>query len=243
MAVGEDEVELAVVVVVEEFEPPAAEEPGGLGDFVRARDIAKGFVFLVAVEREALLVDVGDEEVLVAAAEEIGGIDAHAGSGLAFLAEGNFGGERDLFELAVAAVGVEEILHRVVGDEEVHEAVVVDVGGDHAKAFAERAGNARALLRRCERAIAVIVIEEAGGGLKEARNAVVLLAELVVAAGVALAGAVVDETADEEIELAVVIVVEPDCAGGETRRLETGLFGDVGESAVAVVAIENAVAV
>ena len=36
-----------------------------------------------------------------------------------------------------SAIHEQEILHGVVGDEQVHAAVVVDVGGDHAEPFAE----------------------------------------------------------------------------------------------------------
>ena len=51
------------------------------------------------------------------------------------------------------------------------------------------------------------------------------------------------ELADEQIEPAVVVVIEPDRAGGPSRRGHAGFFGHVGKSAVAVVVIENASAV
>src|SRR3954468_24715422 len=56
-------------------------------------------------------------------------------------------------------------------------------------------------------------------------------------------GSVIDEAAEEEIELAIVIVIEPYGAGGPTRGEEAGLAGDVGEGAVAVIAVEDAIAV
>ena len=50
--------------------------------------------------------------------------------------------------------------------------------------------------------------------LEDARNAVKLAAEFVVAAGEVARRAVVDEAADEQIEPAVVVEIEPDGAGG-----------------------------
>jgi len=53
----------------------------------------------------------------------------------------------------------------------------------------------------------------------------------------------IDETADEEIEAAVVVVVEPDGAGSPPGSGDASTFSDVGKGAVAIVAIENATAV
>src|SRR5262249_2262820 len=48
-----------------------------------------------------------------------------------------------------------------------------------------------------------------------------------------------DEAGDEEIELRVVVVIEPHGAGGPTRRRDARFLCYVSERAVAVVAIEN----
>ena len=82
MAVGEKQIDVAVVVVVEELQPPAAQQPGRLRDAVGVRDVGERFAAVVPVEREHLLIDVGDEEILVAVAVEVRGVDAHARSRL-----------------------------------------------------------------------------------------------------------------------------------------------------------------
>ena len=69
-----------------------------------------------------------------------------------------------------------------------------------------------------ERAVAVVVKEGAGRGLEDARNAVEALAELVVAAENVVLQRELDEAAQEQIESAVVVVVEPDGAGRPVRR-------------------------
>ena len=83
MAVGEEQIDGAVVVVIEELQPPAAQQARRLRDAVDVRDVAEGLVLVVLVEREHLLIDVGDEQILLAVAVEVGGIDAHAGARLA----------------------------------------------------------------------------------------------------------------------------------------------------------------
>src|SRR6202044_1504608 len=85
--------------------------------------------------------------------------------------------------------------------------------------------------------------EPVGQRLKDIRLAVVALAGLATAAEDIFLFAEIGETADEEIEAAVVVVVEPHGAGGPSRRTHTCLGGDVGEGAVAVVPIENAVGI
>src|SRR5262249_45434017 len=94
-----------------------------------------------------------------------------------------------------------------------------------------------------ERSVAVVVIEKAGGRLEKSRDAVIMLAEAVIAAGPVLGWRVVHKAADKQIELAVVVVIEPDRASREPRCLQASTFRDVGKRAVAIVAIQNAVPV
>src|ERR1700756_1015530 len=75
------------------------------------------------------------------------------------------------------------------------------------------------------------------------RNAVAALGIFAGMAVFALGFVEVDEAADEEVEAAIVVVVEPDRARGPSGSGHAGLFGYVGEGAVAIVAIEDAFAV
>ncbi len=52
----------------------------------------------------------------------------------------------------------------------------------------------------------------------------------------------VDVAGDEEVEAAIAVVVAPGGAGGPGADGDAGLFGDVGEGAVVVVAIEAVLA-
>ncbi len=207
MSVGEDEIGIAVVVVVEELQPPAAQEARSLADL--AGLVQEGEVFLVLVEAEEFLIDVGDEQVLPAVAVVVGGVNAHPRARRARVAEGHARGQADLLEPAAATVHEEEVGHRVVGDEEIEQPVVVHVGRDRGERLAERLRDAGLLAHVRERPVAVVVEEVAGPRLEDARDAVVASAHAVVAAEDRAVATVLDEAGDEEIELAVAVVVEP----------------------------------
>ena len=86
-------------------------------------------------------------------------------------------------------------------------------------------------------------IQQARRRLEDARDAVEALAQLVVAAEHVARQRELDEAAEEQIEPAVVVVVEPDRARRPAGRGDARLLGDVGERAVAVVVVQRAAAV
>src|ERR1700675_31710 len=98
-------------------------------------DVREGFVVVVFIERKHFLIDVGDKQILPAVSVDVGGIDAHAAARLPVFTEANFGGESHLLPTRFAggvgtAIDEQEILHGVVGDEQVHAAIVINVGGN-----------------------------------------------------------------------------------------------------------------
>src|SRR5712692_2738127 len=136
MAVGQQKVDAAVIIIVEIFQPPAAEQTRNLRDAMRVGQIGECLVMIVAIEREHLLVDVGHEEVLPTIAIQVRGIDAHPRSSLPALAEPNARLKSDLFPLdaalAIFAPIYEKIvLDSIVADEKVHATIVIDVRGDY----------------------------------------------------------------------------------------------------------------
>jgi hypothetical protein len=87
------------------------------------------------------------------------------------------------------------------------------------------------------------VVKKAGSGTKDAGNAVVLLADLVIAALELVLAGVVHKAADEQIEFSIVVVVEPDGAGGPSGSGEAGFLRDVGEGPVMIVFVQRALAI
>ena len=104
-----------------------------------------------------------------------------------------------------------------VGDEQVHEAIVVDVGRNYAQTLAKRRRNGSALADFFERAITIVVEKKTGTRAEHTRHAVVISADFIVATLQLFYAGVVDKVANEKIEFAIIVVVEPDSASRPTR--------------------------
>src|SRR5204863_1377916 len=92
-------------------------------------------------------------------------------------------------------------------------------------------------------AVAVVVEQPAWGGIVNARNAVIAIARLAVAAKLVLGLVKVNEAANKEVQPAVVVMVKPNGARCPAGRRQAGLLSDICEGAVPVVVIENAAAI
>src|SRR6266545_1734455 len=84
----------------------------------------------------------------------------------------NFGGEPNFFELPLAAIRKEEVLHGVVGHEQIHLPVAIDVRRDDAETLAEGATDVGTGTHFREGAVSVVVIEQARCRLEHPRDAV-----------------------------------------------------------------------
>ena len=88
--VGEEQIDVAVVVVVEELQAPSRQQPRGLSNGIRVRDVCEPLVPVVLVQREHLLVHVGDEKVLEPVLIEVRGVNTHSRTRLPVRAEAHF---------------------------------------------------------------------------------------------------------------------------------------------------------
>ena len=79
---------------------------------------------------------IGHDQTETPVAAEVGEGGPHAGFGFSIGSHRNAGGACDVGERPVGVVAKEEIGHRVVGDEDVRPAVVIDVRNRDAKAVA-----------------------------------------------------------------------------------------------------------
>src|SRR5260370_38514038 len=208
---------------------------------MRGRGIRKRLILVIGIEREHLLVDIGDEQGLPAVPVDVGGVHAHGRAGLSVFAEPDLGGQRDLLPLVLPAVYKQEVLHGVVGDEQVHQAIIVNVRRHYAKALAQGTLDIGAARDVAESSISVVVKQEAVGGFEDAGDAVIVPAQLVVPAG-KLAG-VIHKAADKQIQASVVVVIKPVVARGPSGHRQAGFVRYVGERSVAIVLIQNAAAV
>ena len=247
VAVDEEEVEPAVVVVVEEGVAPAEEGDGGFGGFGLVGDVGEVAVAVVAVDGFVVVGEGGVEEVDAAGVGEVSGGDSHGGGLAATAVKGVSGGVAGVFEGSVALVEVEVVGGGVVAYEEVGAAVVIDVDEERGEAVVGGfVGDTGFEADVFEGAVAFVAEEvvgfslEAMGAAHDADSAEG--AEAVGGIGCALGGGVgevvVDVAGDEEVELAVAAVVSPGGSGGPVAKLDSGLLGNVGEGSVMVVVVE-----
>ena len=163
MAVGDQNVGVAVVVGVEEGRAPAEgvgvdAETGGVGD------VGEGAVPVGVVKGGGVVGEVGFEEVEAAVTVDVGGGGAHAGLLAAVLVEGDAGVGADVGEGAVVVVAVEDGGGGVAGDVEVGPAVVVVIqGGDGEAVVAGGFLDAGGFGDVFKVAVAEVVEEEVGG--------------------------------------------------------------------------------
>ena len=106
------------------------------------RLIVESLVVIILVERKNLLINVSDEKIHPSVLVEVRGIHSHAGARMALGAVTHTRREPGFLKAAIAAIHEEKIRYGIVGDEEIHAAVIVDVGRDHAPGFAKRRGDA-----------------------------------------------------------------------------------------------------
>src|SRR5262249_46964345 len=124
--------------------------------------------------------------------------------------ERDAGRNSHFLEGAVSAIHEEEVLHRVVGDEDVGPSVAVVIETDYAEAVALLRADSRGAADIGESSIPVVV--------KERRRLAVIFAGVAIGAVALLRadevvfGCEVDVVGDDEIEAAVVIVIEPGAA-------------------------------
>src|SRR6185369_2968772 len=125
----------------------------------------------------------------------------------------------------------------VVRDEEIHPAVVIVIKQRDAQSFACGIVETGARGDVFKTAVAAIVIERGALAFVRLRRAVRLVFAVERAEEICLRRPV-DVVADEEIELAVVVIVEPGGARGKTWIADAGGFGYVEKLAAAEVVEE-----
>ena len=163
VAVYDEEIAPAVVVEIEEAGAETAVENVGLAEAGSDGAVSERAVAVVGVEAIEFEIEMADVEIHAAVVAEIGGVGAHAGFGAAIFAEAGARGVADVSECAVAVIEIEKISLRIVGDENVWPAVVIEIGEDDGEAFAVFVDEAGFGGDVGERAVAIIVIEARRG--------------------------------------------------------------------------------
>ena len=249
VAVDEEQIRPAVVVEIEKRDAPAEVlrvEPESRGKGF----IVEGAVAIVVVERGGIVGEIGFEQIEFAVTVVVGNGRAHAGLLAPVVVESGAGDDGNVAERAVVIVVVKNAGRAVARDINVRPAVVVVI----------KSGNA-------ERVVPVGLIDAGfGGDIFESAVAKIVIKDIFRPrqatraahhrhafphAGGPLAGSgrggqiEIDVVGDEQIELAVAVVVDKSAPGapGFSVAGNFGFLADVGEGAVSVVVVEDVFAV
>ncbi len=142
----------------------------------------------------------------------------------------------------MALVAIQVVRVRIVGDEHVHPAVAVHVGGTHGESEGERLVLQPRLARRVDEASAVVPEVMIGSAFQAERTEGDLLDAFPRQRPLRLQHVVdglVDVAGDEHVEIAIAVRVEEGGTRVPARRLEADPRGDVLECAIALVPVQQ----
>ena len=163
---------------------------------------------------------------------------AHGAARAPGLVHGDAGLDRDVLERPVSLVAVEVVGSGVVGDEEIHAPVSVEVIGRDAERFLVRIGDSGFLRHVFEPAVPEIAVEVGGRPRVPLGRAIGLRLPVERAEEVLLRGPV-HVAAHEEVEQPVAVEVEPGGRRAPARVGDAGLRGDLLEAPSAEIVEEE----
>ena len=233
----------AVVVEIEQPGTEACHVQGQDAHPAFAGDLPERPLTRVQVQGKSLIVQGDQGDVRESVVVHVAKIHAHAGNEIPVLRQRHPGGHSHFLEL-VPEIVEQRIVVAVVGDKQIGTPVQVVVRHADAHALADMAADSPLRGDVPERAVAVIQEKRirlpfveprmavVGGSLKAAQRLVAVLPLQIVE--------------NEKIEQPVVIDVDPGRRDGPQRAefrivgvVQSGLGGDVGEGAVAIVVIQS----
>src|SRR5580700_11064993 len=137
IAVSEKQIQISIVVVIKKLQAPAAHRSRSFGNSRGNSQVIEGAVMIVPVNGKILAIKIGHEQVLPAVLIEVSRVHAHPGTRPTIGAVGHAGFRSDLSEFSLSIVYKQKIGHGIVGDEEIHPTIVVDIGSHNAPGFSE----------------------------------------------------------------------------------------------------------
>src|SRR6266704_1847201 len=247
MSIDLQDVRPTVIVVVKEAATPS--DVLVVDAHSRGKsDVTESAVAVVVIEVAGIVGEVGLENVKPSVAVIIGDRDAHSGLFVAILAVRAAGDHGDIRERSIVIVVKENAGFGIHGDINIGPAIIIKIIGDRGDGI-PRPGLEDSRLRADvgKGAVAVVVEENVGVAGSTTRAAHDGDAFPLALGGLGLGGSFfrveLDVIADEKIEAAVAVVIEPGTAGAPADLfvVDAGFAGDIGKGAVAVVVKEDVV--
>ena len=242
MPVGAKQIRVTVVIVVEESGGPAEIRNRGLADTRRVGDVGKQALAVVVKEDVIVVGESGDEDVHPAIAVVVAHGHTHAGHFLAVAGIRDTRRNTRFRESSVAPIAIKVVGIRVVADEEIRPAIVIEVFPNRLEAKVELAvGHPCGYSDIGEGAVAVIAVKRVWCAAIAERTAGVYL-QSTVFAGFELGGLGVEvEIARyEEVQIAIAVIVGKGGTGmPDVATTHPGASGDVGKASVAPVPVQD----
>src|SRR5258708_3895297 len=158
MAVGDEYIQEAVVVEIQETCAPPKKGNSGTAKSGRIGDIREVEVAIIAVESLVVIGKRGDEKIETAVAVVVSDGNAHGCLGETFVGKRKAGKIADVFKRAVVAISVKIAWNRIVGDGEIEPTIIVRIDKHRRKTIVVlRIGDAGFFADVDESAVAVIV--------------------------------------------------------------------------------------
>ena len=142
VSVDHQQILIPVIVKIQEPGAEPQQELISPGDSGGGPFIGEQPVLVVAVEGVGLHIVIGHHDIHQAVPVVVGRIGAHSRFRVGLLVVAGSRKQGHVFETTLAVVPVVEIPFRVVGDVEVHPAVIVEIGSHHPQALALRVEDA-----------------------------------------------------------------------------------------------------
>src|SRR5947208_7266775 len=243
MSLRNEEIFPAIIVVIEQMRTPTGKSKSPAAHAGRVGHILEAAFAVVVKEVIAFIRKVRDDNVGATVIVVVAEVSPHPCKRFAVLIVGNACRKADFGERAISVVVVQEARHRIVGDKDVREAVVVIIGKRYPQSFAFRVSNAslRGNVGKCS--VPIIVIEDVRDALKIVGMAVGPQAGFLFSTIAVVPEAPIHITGHEEVEVAVIVVIEKPGARTPSASDNSGAFRYVGERAVPIVMVERVPAI
>src|SRR5262249_21234237 len=190
---------------------------------------------LVVVQSHHFVREIPDDQAGPATPVIIRSVRSHSRSGDSCFAERDSCGHAYVGESAVAFVAVQLVRLRVVCDKQVHPSVAVVINQRHSERLRCGIVQSRPLGHVLERAVSFVVVQRRAVTLIRFRRAIGLVLAVQSAMEVLVDGPF-DVVADKQVQLSILVVIEPNGARGESGIVYAGPSGNVLKLAVALIA-------
>ena len=238
VAVGDEKIEPAVVVVVEEGGAEAEQWPHDAVEAGTSRDIGEQPVTFVAIEGVYVFGEIGHEEIEITVVVVVAAVHPHAGLRSAIIRVGDPRSHADLDKVPVAVISVQLVGLGVVGHIDVQISVGIEISERDPKAGISSVGYPRLDAHIGESAVGIVPVQTVrlrGNPFRPVEHFQALVERLSAACGKCVE-IELEIVGDVQVQQPVTVEIAEGGTGPPAIVPHAGLGGHVREGPSAVVA-------